>query len=457
MLEKSQRDSDIDRSRLEQAKLKLSSYEESSTADRAEVARLEQLYEQSKAEVTRHREEMRQVQMHSEKLEKNAAEYQEQTANQETYQEAIENKSLAGPSITMIDPQIAETRGPPPTVLVRGNLKSRQVVGLLEASAGLLSLTVNDSPGTVNTQGIFKVQVPLDSPSVQVSVVAIDNQGKRDSREFVLQTEIERETKTEHAKSPEIRAIPPVEFGNFHALVIGIDDYQQLPKLRTAVNDADAVADILERRYGFKVTKLLNATRYDILSALNELRETLTSEDNLLIYYAGHGELDRVNMRGHWLPADAELENTANWISNVAVTDILNIINAKGLLVVADSCYSGSLTRSALSRLAGGLTEEEQLNWLKTMVKKRSRTVLTSGGLEPTLDEGGGNHSVFAKALLDVLETNSEVLDGLHLYKEVSARVAFAAAGLNFEQVPEYAPIKYTGHEGGDFFLVPEI
>jgi hypothetical protein len=64
---------------------------------------------------------------------------------------------------------------------------------------------------------------------------------------------------------------------------------------------------------------------------------------------------------------------------------------------------------------------------------------------------------VFAKALLDVLETNSEVLDGLHLYKEVSARVAFAAAGLNFEQVPEYAPIKYTGHEGGDFFLVPEI
>ena len=70
-------------------------------------------------------------------------------------------------------------------------------------------------------------------------------------------------------------------------------------------------------------------------------------------------------------------------------------------------------------------------------------------------DEGGGDHSVFAKALLDVLRNNSELMDGLRLYKEVSARVAFAASNMRYEQVPEYAPIKFTGHEGGDFFLVP--
>ncbi|HEX2245327.1 MAG TPA: hypothetical protein VHH94_03455, partial [Gammaproteobacteria bacterium] len=45
----------------------------------------------------------------------------------------------------------------------------------------------------------------------------------------------------------------------------------------------------------------------------------------------------------------------------------------------------------------------------KTMTRKRSRMVLTSGGLEPVLDAGGGNHSVFAKALLDVLKANSEI------------------------------------------------
>src|SRR3972149_2756316 len=81
-----------------------------------------------------------------------------------------------------------------------------------------------------------------------------------------------------------------VALGTYHALVIGNNDYKILRRLRTAVNDAREVARILERDYGFKVTLLLNATRYDTLSALNTMRERLTEKDNLLIYYAGHGE-----------------------------------------------------------------------------------------------------------------------------------------------------------------------
>jgi len=457
-LERSRLDSDARSLELQQARGKLTTYEQNTAATKAETARLEQLWEQRESEIARQRSDMQRLQMHADMLEKEVAVHQGKLATQETYDAAIQQRSLAGPSITMIDPLVAGTRGAPtPTVMVRGNLKTRQIVGRLEIPAGLLSLTVNDNPGTVNAQGIFQVHVPLNGPSVPVSIVAIDNQGKRDNTDFILQSEPGKQDVKQTTRTQEVLPLPAIDFGNFHALVIGIDNYRQLPKLRTAVNDANAVADLLQRRYGFKVTKLLNATRYDILSALNEMREQLTSNDNLLIYYAGHGELDRVNMRGHWLPADAELENTANWLSNVAVTDILNIIKAKELLVVADSCYSGSLTRSALSQLEGGLTDKERLNWLKTMSKKRSRTVLTSGGLEPTLDEGGGNHSVFAKALLDVLQSNNQILDGRHLYQEVSAKVAYAASRLRFEQVPEYAPIKYTGHEGGDFFLVPVL
>ena len=55
------------------------------------------------------------------------------------------------------------------------------------------------------------------------------------------------------------------------------------------------------------------------------------------MFYAGHGELDNANLRGHWLPVDAEPENTANWISNVAITDVLNAMAAKHVLVIADS------------------------------------------------------------------------------------------------------------------------
>ena len=47
-----------------------------------------------------------------------------------------------------------------------------------------------------------------------------------------------------------------------------------------------------------------------------------------VVYYAGHGELDRVNNRGHWLPVDAETNSSANWISSIQITDVLNAMTA---------------------------------------------------------------------------------------------------------------------------------
>jgi uncharacterized caspase-like protein len=227
------------------------------------------------------------------------------------------------------------------------------------------------------------------------------------------------------------------------------------PRLYTPKNDAAAVAAMLGRRYGFKTTVLLNATRFDILQALNELRKTLTENDNLLIYYAGHGHFEKKIERGYWVPVDGHTDSDVNWISTFAITDILSAMSARHVLVVADSCYSGALTRSALARLEAGMTAEAREHWFKTMVEKRSRTVLSSGGLQPVLDSGGGEHSVFAKAFLDVLTNNTEILEGQRLGLEVAARVSYAASAALVEQDPQYAPIRYAGHEAGDFLLLP--
>ena len=89
------------------------------------------------------------------------------------------------------------------------------------------------------------------------------------------------------------------------------------------------------------------------------------------------------------------------------------------------------------------------------MLERRSRLALTSGGLSPVLDAGGGGHSVFASAVIDVLRSNQDLLEGRDLYEQVAARVAFRASNLSFEQVPEYAPIRFAGHEAGTFFLKP--
>jgi len=243
-------------------------------------------------------------------------------------------------------------------------------------------------------------------------------------------------------------------FGNYHALVIGNDEYRQLPRLNTAVNDAREIDRTLKARYGFKVTLLLDANRYQILSALNGLRERLTDKDNLFIYYAGHGELDRKNQRGHWLPIDAEPNSSANWISNIAITDILNAMNVQQLLVVADSCYAGTLTRSSVGRLDAALSETERLKVIQLMARKRSRMVMTSGGLEPVLDSVGGSHSVFAQPFIELLQSNVGVLSGQEMFRQLQIRVAVTAQRVDAQQVPEYAPIKFAGHEAGDFFFV---
>jgi hypothetical protein len=146
----------------------------------------------------------------------------------------------------------------------------------------------------------------------------------------------------------------------------------------------------------------------------------------------------------------------------MAITDIISSLAAKHVLVVADTCYAGALTRSALARLESGMSDEARYHWLKVMADKRSRTVLTSGDLKPVLDSGGGKHSVFAKAFLDVLKANSEILEGQRVYQEVSARVSYAASAVltdagPLEQVPQYAPIKHAGHESGDFLFVPSV
>ena len=238
-----------------------------------------------------------------------------------------------------------------------------------------------------------------------------------------------------------------VDFGRYHALVIGINDYRHLPKLRTAVNDATAVANVLRKRYGFEVTLLLNPTRSDVIRGLDELRGELTERDNLLIYYAGHGVLDVEADMGFWQPVDAEEGTRANWIAISGVTGTVKAMAAKHVMVVSDSCYSGRLTRGGSATVRTG---EDRVAELRRLATKRSRTALVAGGLEPVWDGGTDDHSVFARAFLTSLRENEGVLDGYRLFSDIRRPVV-----VNSEQTPEYADIRLADHEGGDFLLVP--
>jgi hypothetical protein len=233
------------------------------------------------------------------------------------------------------------------------------------------------------------------------------------------------------------------EYGNYYALVIGNDNYKHLKPLENAVNDANDVTSLLRSKYQFKVDVLANATRDEIVSALSDLRNSVSAKDNILIYYAGHGYLDKEMDEGFWLPVDATDDNQVHWIANDTIMRSVRAMKAKHVMIVADSCFSGTLTR-------GIKIANTSSDYIKEIVEKKARTVLTSGGLEPVSDVGGGNNSVFAASFLRILKENPGVMNGSELFIEIRKQVMQNTK----DQTPEYGDIRKAGHDGGDFLFV---
>ena len=159
------------------------------------------------------------------------------------------------------------------------------------------------------------------------------------------------------------------------------------------------------------------------------------------------GVFDEVANKAYWLPVDASRENDTNWIIVDTITSNIKRISARHIIIVADSCYSGTFTRRAVTDLSSSQARDR---YLKKMQAKISRTILASGGNEPVSDIGGKGHSVFAAALLQGLnqiEKNTFSAEEL-FYDHIKERVAG-----NADQTPEYNIIRNSGHDGGDFIF----
>lgn len=334
------------------------------------------------------------------------------------------------PKISLTEPgNIQRLRG---LVVEASNMR---LAGMVTEGAGPVKLFINGTLVPLEPQGRFNHTLQLASGDNIVVLSAIDTQGHNTEASFAVRN-------TGVQPSPRLKP----SFGRYHALVIGNNEYEHLPKLKTAVNDAQVLAAILRDTYSFQVTLLLNAPREDIVLALDKMRTTLTEDDNLLIYYAGHGTLDKEADRGYWLPVDAKPNTRSRWLSTSEITDALKAMTSKHVLVVADSCYSGTLLRDAGEGIRSGTDHER---FFLRVAQKRSRTALTSGGIEPVQDDGGGNHSVFSKAFLSTLQENRGILDGQQLSNQIKRLVV-----TNASQTPEYSDIRSAGHDGGDFLFV---
>jgi hypothetical protein len=229
-----------------------------------------------------------------------------------------------------------------------------------------------------------------------------------------------------------------------YLFAIAIDDYQYCPRLYNCVRDAKELIETLTAHYPFKkehVITLYNekATEGNIFRTFRQLAEQITPEDNLVIFFSGHGEYDKVFDEGYWIPVNSQLGAFEDYLANSKLKTILNAINTKHTFLIADSCFSGSLfTRFKGTGLADRLENDP------------SRWGLTAGRNEIVSDGKEGANSPFADSLLYQLKNNKKSLGVAELCQRVIEGVVATA-----DQTPRGEPLKVKGHRGGQFFFHP--
>ncbi len=255
---------------------------------------------------------------------------------------------------------------------------------------------------------------------------------------------------TENFTKPKVLPkIKSEENRSFIAILIANQDYKYMNKLKTPISDITELEKVLKLRYNFQTYIIKNKTRSEFISQFSKINSKININDNLLIYYAGHGHLDEGE--GFWLPINSTLDDESNWISNGFIKRNLKKIKANNILLIADSCFSGTLTRGISYDKDKKMTTKA----LDLFLKTKSRIAISSGGLKPVLDGGGGNHSVFARMLLNALKLNEEPMTSFDLFYKINKKITDQALAYNVEQSPEIGTIESAGHIGRDFVFFP--
>lgn len=181
------------------------------------------------------------------------------------------------------------------------------------------------------------------------------------------------------------------------ALVVGINQYPTSP-LSCCVNDADAIAEVLERNgdntVNFSVKKLIDGEANPKGNLKGAIRDCFAGdEDVALFYFSGHGFIDAIG--GYIVTPDYSQDD---W--GVSMQEILEIVRqskCRNKVVILDCCHSGFI---------GNITTAGQ-----TAVIQDGVTILTaSKSSEPAIETNG--HGVFTALLLDALKGGASDVTG---------------------------------------------
>ncbi len=244
-------------------------------------------------------------------------------------------------------------------------------------------------------------------------------------------------------------------YGDYYALIIGIDSYTDstINKRADPIEDANLFHELITTRYAFEkenVSFLKNATFAEIKDALDSFSEKVGPGDNFLIFYTGQSYWDFNSETGFWLPSDAlgigfwfiptneEDSDKLSWLSNNMLGNYLQKIKTKHTLLITDACFGGSLFHGR--DVAG-----ENINAINLLNEMTGRKAMTSGIISNETIQND-----FIKYLNDYLEQNNEeFLPSEKLFINFTKTVSG-----NLKLNPQFGEISNSGDEGGDFIFI---
>lgn len=313
-------------------------------------------------------------------------------------------------------------------------MNSTYVIGRVSNAEGTNVILINKKPVKLSEAGVFEYKMELARGTNPLDIITVNKKGKMSQLSVTIESTADSDNNEAEGTSAD---------GKYYALLIGINNYKStdIQHLDNPIKDAQKLYDILVSNYTFEkenITFLKDPALNDIITTLDGLAGKLTSKDNLLIFYAGHGYWDDKGKVGYWFPADATKGSTVNWFRNSTLRDFIGSIQSKHTLLIADACFSGAIlkTRSAFDDAPQGVQKLYDLP---------SRKAMTSGDIQAVADE-----STFMKYLVERLAANKDkFMPSETLFSSFKAAVMNNSANM-----PQYGVIQNVGDEGGDFVFI---
>lgn len=307
------------------------------------------------------------------------------------------------------------------------------IIGEVKDHSAIRTVVINSSPVTLSDKNVFTYKASLNQGNNEFSILAVDENDNYARFKFTVDNITKPAIATEEV---EIK-------GEYYGLLIGVDHYSdpKFTNLDNPISDAQRLYNVLISKYNFakENIKLIRDANYkDIIKALDELSKSISVNDNLLIFYAGHGWWDKDANIGYWLPSDASQTSKEAWFRNSTLRDYIMEIKSKHTLLITDACFGGSIfkTRSVMIEAPKAIGKLYEL---------KSRKAMTSGTLTTVPDR-----SAFTHYLINRLEDNEQdYLSSEQLFSSI--RIAVIN---NSDVIPQYGEIMQVGDEGGDFIFI---